>query len=178
MRYSLNRRCAEVSLRTTTCAGEDAAMEPAAATLLDFNVMDVLCIGSCALCCVPSLTCRLPSEIVSKRNLGISGSLPAVAPVATTGPAAVRCLHVYSIFSPGATAAVALAHKCGGLGLLTHTENTSRSACLSAAALAARSLQKGNFVLLPFSGPRGGLMQHDCTVCRHRNARHAHWEQW
>ena len=42
------------------------------------------------------------------------------------------------------TSQMLLPRKCVGLGVLTHTESTSRSAYLSAAALTEPALQKGN----------------------------------
>ena len=57
-----------------------------------------------------------------------------------------------------------LPHRCGGLGVLTHTEMTSRAAYLSAAALTEKSVQKGDPAFLPFSGPSGHLMQDTYAV--------------
>ena len=51
-------------------------------------------------------------------------------------------------------------------GFLTHTESTSGSACLSAAALTEKALQRGNPTFLPFSGPSGGLLQDTCAEPR------------
>ena len=62
------------------------------------------------------------------------------------------------------TRQMSLPHRCGGLGVLTHTEMTSRAAYLSAAALTEKSVQKGDPAFLPFSGPSGHMMQDTYAV--------------
>ena len=54
---------------------------------------------------------------------------------------------------------MSLPHRCGGPGVFTHIEPTSRSAYLSAAALTEKALQKGNPAFLPFLRPSVGLAQ-------------------
>ena len=62
------------------------------------------------------------------------------------------------------TLQMSLPERCGGLGVLTHTETTSRSAYLYAAALTDKSVQKGDTALLSFSGPSGYQMQDTYAV--------------
>ena len=61
------------------------------------------------------------------------------------------------------TSQMLMPHKCGGLRVSSHTESTSRSAYLSAAALTEKALQKRNPA---FSGPSGRLSQDTYAALR------------
>ena len=79
------------------------------------------------------------------------------------------------------TSQMLLPHRCGGLGILAHTESTSHSAYLSAAVLTEKALQKGNPAFLPFSGPSGGLLQDTYVALQAEpiaTCQHCRWMQW
>jgi hypothetical protein len=57
------------------------------------------------------------------------------------------------------TLQMVLPHRCGGLGLLAHSQSTIESAYLSSAALTETSLQEAHPAFLPFPGPSGQHMQ-------------------